>query len=220
MRFAAAGLILVGLALAVTAGSRFAGLYARVLEHGAEGAGLVGPQSGPDSRSRATLLAALTSCRSDYRTAIGRAPMAEVEALLDRCVVLAEAFVAEAPADCWGWLQLATVRLERHGAGEPALAALRRSWSTGEADGAVLPARPALALRFDRLLDADDRRAFSQDLAASVRHRADLDGLSRYAVTGEDALALVRSAMQAMSVDDQEVLLASLKDAAAGRAAR
>jgi hypothetical protein len=117
-------------------------------------------------------------------------------------------------------MQLASVRLERQGAGESALAALRQSWATGAFDGAVLPARPTLALRFDRLLDADDRQAFSRDLAASVRHRATLDGLSRLAVTGEDPLALVRSAMQAMPVDDQEVLLASLKAAATERGAR
>jgi hypothetical protein len=82
----------------------------------------------------------------------------------------------------------------------------------------VLPQRAATALRLRNQLDATDRAAFDRDVAETVRLRGDLAAIARLAVVGPASLGLLREAMSAMPTDDQEVLLAALRNAAAARA--
>jgi hypothetical protein len=216
-RFAGWLVLAFGIALSAVSASRVADVYPHLRDLGAVGAGIAGPASGPDSLPRAAVLADLATCRADYATTLRQAAVVDASVILDGCLARAEAFAAAAPSDPWGWLQVAGLRLDLRGPGPSALAALRRSWETGPADGSVLPRRPASALRVWRLMDIEDRAAFGRDLAATVQLRGDLTQITRLAVSGSGPLAIVREAMETLPVDDQEVLLAALKDAAAVR---
>jgi hypothetical protein len=217
MRFGGAVLLVAGLTLAAVSTGRLASVYPQLRDLGPEASGLTGPASGPDSLPRTVLAAGIEVCRQEYAAGVASPGSVGSAAVLDRCVAFAEAFAAAAPADPWVWLQVARTRLDRDGPGPSALAALRRSWRAGPADGSVLPQRAATALRLRNQLDATDRAAFDHDVAETVRLRGDLVAIARLAVVGPSSLGLVREAMAAMPADDQEVLLAALRSAAAAR---
>lgn len=215
MAIAVAGLLTIALAA-----TRLAGTLPEIVRLGPDHAGVSGPQSGPDSVSRAASRADLEACRRAFRSGLGTVSPEQSSARLAACVNIAEGFVVLAPPDSYGWLQLAAIRLDRDGPSEPVLDALRRSWQTGRNDGAVALPRLALSLRLARLLEHRDRPFVADDLAAIVRSRADIEMVARLAVSGPRSLAVVRDAMAGMSVDDQQVLVAALKSAADEREPR
>lgn len=207
-RWATGATIAAGVALLAVGAERTVAAYQDLQPVGF--AAMTGRISAADGSKRLLLSASIARCKADYIGMLGKVEFEEAERAYRACQEEIYAYIAQSPADPFGWLKAAQFSYEADGAGLKAVELLKMAYETGTNEGSGIADRIVLGYRLDEIIDEDMRTRRREDLESAVRYRIDIRPFLEYYLLPTTRREPIQADIEMLSVDVQDYLVVAI----------